>query len=109
MVLPTAPVSLAALAWGWVGMELFSLLVLAAVSQRLLGYGLLAQLRDLAPFLALTVFMAVAVGVQRGLLELDSNIGNLLLSTAVGMVAYLAPLAFLRPAMLQQVLRPFKG
>ena len=90
-------------------MELFNVLVLGAVSQRLLDYGLVAQLRDLAPFLALTAFMAAVVAVQRVAVELESNIANLLLSTAVGMAAYLLPLALLRPAMLRQVLRPFKG
>ena len=109
MVLTTAPFSLSALAWGMVGMELFSLLVLAAVSRRFLDYGLAAQLRDLAPFLALTAFMAVVVLIQRSAVELESNIANLLLSTAVGMMSYLVPLALFRPAMLQQVLRPFKG
>ena len=109
MVLSTAPFSLSLLAWGMVGMELFNLLVLGAVSQRLLDYGLVAQLRDLAPFLALTAFMAAVVAVQRVAVQLESNIANLLLSTAVGMAAYLLPLALLRPAMLRQVLRPFKG
>ena len=109
MVLSTARVSLSTLAWGMVAMEVFNLLVLANVSRRLLGYGLGAQLRDLAPYVVLTVFMAAVVAGQRTMVTLDSNIANLLLSTVVGMFAYLAPLALLRPKMLQQVLRPFKG
>jgi O-antigen/teichoic acid export membrane protein len=109
MVLSTARVSLSTLAWGMVAMEVFNLLVLANVSRRLLGYGLGSQLRDLAPYVVLTVFMAAVVAGQRTMVTLDSNIANLLLSTVVGMFAYLAPLALLRPKMLQQVLRPFKG
>lgn len=109
MVLVAARYSLAALAWGMLGMELLGLVILGAVSRRTLGYGLGAQLRDLAPFLGLAAFMAGAVLIQRALVTLDSNIANLLLSTAVGMVAYLVPLLLFRPAMLRQVMRPFKG
>ena len=78
------------------------LIAVTAVAVSPLGY-------LLVPFLALTAFMAAVVWLQRGAVALESNIANLLLSTAVGMAAYLVPLALFRPAMLRQVLRPFKG
>ncbi|MEE4172966.1 MAG: lipopolysaccharide biosynthesis protein [Xanthomonadales bacterium] len=109
MVLVTAPVGLDALAWGMFAMQLLGFVLFGVVLGRYLDFGLAAQLQELAPLLALAAFMAVVVLGQRQWVELDSNIANLLLSTVVGMVAYLVPLALFRPSMLRQLLRPFKG
>ncbi len=102
VVIVTSQVSLQALAWGMVASQAASLLMHAVFTRRLLGYGLWAQLKDLAPYLGLTAAMALAVLAQRAWFMPEWHLLALVTSMATGLTVYGAGLLLFRPQALGQ-------
>ena len=92
----SAPFSLLALAAAMAAVEFGAVGLSASLLGRRVGYGLGAQLRDLAPYLVLLAVMTAAVLAQRALAPAAGHLYGLLASAGTGAAVYLLPLFVLR-------------
>jgi O-antigen/teichoic acid export membrane protein len=85
-----------AIAWATVFSALVSLLLNTACSRKLIGYGILAQVRDLGAYILLTLCMLLVVAASAHAISWLSPGKRLLAEVAIGAVFYLGMASLLR-------------